>query len=226
MLSWIFRPQCIGCGALAETLCSACTASLVELGAACAGCAEPITDGHPRCVRCTVAPLPLERIVAPWRFGGQLASAIRRLKFAGATQIARDLAPLWAPLVGVAAEADAALVVPVPLHWRRRLARGYDHTWHLAVHACAAAAIAPPVPALRRVRGGPPQSTLSQAARRDNLRGAFAVRRPELVAGRAIVLVDDVVTTGSTLAAAARPLLAAGATRVVGVAIARATSSP
>ncbi|HLL23709.1 MAG TPA: phosphoribosyltransferase family protein, partial [Kofleriaceae bacterium] len=69
-----------------------------------------------------------------------------------------------------------------------------------------------------------PQSTLARAARHDNLRDAFSVRRA--VTGRAVVLLDDVVTTGATMAAAARPLLAAGATEVIGVALARATSSP
>lgn len=227
MLDWIFRPQCIACGITADTLCGACSASLVELGPACPRCAEPTGERSVTCRRCATQPLPLERILAPWRFGGQLAAAIRRLKFAGRTQIARDLAPLWAPLVAAVASADGpAIVVPVPLHWRRRLARGYDHTWHLALHACAAAELAPPLPVLRRIRGGPPQSTLPAAARRDNLRGAFAVRSPAAIAGRAVVLVDDVVTTGSTLAAAARPLLAAGATRVIGVAVARATSGP
>ncbi|MDQ3369105.1 MAG: ComF family protein [Myxococcota bacterium] len=227
MFAWIFRPQCAACGVPAETLCAACSASLLELGPACPRCAEPTGVHSVVCRRCAWAPLPLERIVAPWRFGGQLAAAIRRLKFAGRTHIARDLAPLWSPLVAAAVQVDEpAVVVPVPLHWRRRFARGYDHTWHLAIHACAAAGLAPPLAALRRVRGGPPQSTLSQAARRDNLRGAFTVRTPEAVAGKTVILVDDVVTTGSTLAAAARPLHAAGATRVVGVAVARATSSP
>lgn len=222
---WLYRPQCAACAAPADTLCAACAASLVELGPACPRCAEPSAEPPAAavpCARCVDAPLPLDRIVTPWRFGGQLAAAVRRLKFADQAHVARDLAPLWAPLV--AAAAAGAPVVPVPLHWRRRLRRRYDHTWLLARHACAAAGLAPPLPALRRVRHAPPQSTLSAAARRANLRGAFTVPRPALVAARAIVLLDDVATTGATLAAAADALLAAGATRVTAVVLARAAT--
>jgi len=222
MLDWLFRPQCAACSQPAEALCPDCACSLVELGNACDKCAEPIDEGK-LCRRCAIRPLPLERVIAPWRFGGQLASAIRRLKFSGKTHVARDLAPLWSPLVAAAVEAHDAIVVPVPLHWRRRFVRGYDHAWLLALHACAAAGIAPPVPALRRVRGGPPQSKLPRAERRENLRDAFVARD---VDGRAIVLVDDVVTTGATVASCTRALYAAGATTVVGVALARSTSVP
>ncbi len=226
MLDWLFAPQCIACKALATTpLCVACSTSLEPLGPACPRCAEPTGERAILCRRCMIAPLPLERVIAPWQFGGPLATAIRALKFAKRTSVARAVAPLWAPVLAAAVAEYAAVVVPVPLHWRRRWTRGYDHAWLLARHACAAVRIAAPRPVLRRLRGSPPQSTLPARDRRDNLRGVFAVRDAGAVAGRAVILVDDVVTTGATLAACAHALLAAGATTVVGCALARATSA-
>lgn len=220
VLNWLFAPQCVGCGQSAQTLCPACAGSLLELGPACGRCAEPTTAAV--CRRCTTTPLPLEQIFAPWQFGGQLAAAIRRLKFANGSHIARDVAPLWAPLLAAVVEQHAAIVVPVPLHWSRRLVRGYDQAWLLAIHACAAAKIAPPRSLLRRTRRAPAQSKLTAAPRRENVRDAFTVRNEGDVAGKTIVLVDDVVTTGATFAAAAVALRAAGACAIYGVALARA----
>ena len=227
MIDWVFRPQCVACGVPAVTLCAACNASLVELGPACPRCAEPTGEHAVTCRRCATSPLPLDRVIAPWRFGGQLASAIRRLKFANRAHIARDVAPLWAPVVAAAVAELQALVVPVPLHWRRRWRRGYDHAWLLARHACAFAELAPPVAALRRVRHAPAQSTLPAGERAANVYGAFAAvpGAAAAIADRAIVLVDDVMTTGATLAAAARALRAAGAASVTALVVARATSA-
>lgn len=204
MLRWLYRPQCAACAGPAPgaPFCADCALSLVPLTSQAA------------------APAPLVRIASPWAFGGSLASAIRRLKFTGATHIARTIAPLWAPLLQAAVIELDAIVVPVPLHWRRRLRRGYDQTWLLAAHACAFAKLPPPVAALRRIRHATPQSMLAAAERAANIEGAFRARGD--VANRAIILVDDVTTTGSTLATAARALVDAGASLVAGVTVARA----
>src|SRR5690349_6000340 len=116
LMRWLFRPQCAACGELSDLpLCDGCVVSLVELGDACPRCAQP-TSGGRSCTRCIYAPLAVDRIVTPWRFGGALASAIRRLKFTGATHVARTLAPLWAPLLAAAVLETDGIVVPVPLH--------------------------------------------------------------------------------------------------------------
>jgi ComF family protein len=210
MLEWLFAPQCAAC---AEAL--------------------PAHDGGPLCGACFAAldahepaePIALAnvRVAAPWRFGGSLATAIRRMKFTrGGAHLARDLAPLVAPVLAAMARVHPdAIVVPVPLHWRRRFVRGFDQAHALAAWACRGAEIAPPVIALRRTRATPPQSTLPAAARVDNLTGAFAAD-PRIVRGRAVILVDDVVTTGATFCAATAELDRAGAAEVIGLALARA----
>src|SRR6478672_6302661 len=191
MWTWLFRPQCAACTALASSpLCATCSETLV----------------------------PAAGEVAAWQFGGALASAIRRLKFSGATHVARTLAPLWSPLLAAAVAEHEAIVVPVPLHWRRRWRRGYDQTWLLASHACRDARIAKPVIALRRTRHSPAQSTLPASQRAANVAGAFEIVIG--VRGRTVVLVDDVVTTGATLAAATRVLYAGGAVHVAHIAVA------
>src|SRR5690606_10833453 len=118
---------------------------------------------------------------------------------------------------------QADLIVPVPLHWTRRLSRGYDQA---ALLAAAAGRLPVRIEGqvLRRRRRTAAQTGQSARAREANLRRAFTVipRRREQIVGRRILLVDDVVTTGATLAAAARALVAAGATEVRGFAVARA----
>lgn len=232
-LSWLFRPQCAACGdPLSSGLpfCAACSPSLEENLAPCTSCAEPSMRGHSEtCARCKERPLPLHKIVAPWQYGGALAEALVRMKFQGRSEIARTLAPLIAPvLVATAVVADATFIAPIPLHWTRRLHRGFDQTQLLLRHAESVAK--PPVPVaslLKRVRATEYQSRTGDVrGRQQNLAGALRVapRWKDRLDGASVILFDDVVTTGATMAAAARALRRAGAKRVVGVALARAGS--
>jgi ComF family protein len=139
------------------------------------------------------------------------------------------LASTWDTLPH-AAEFDSPLIVPVPLHPSRRRERGFNQSELLAaglVRALAKrnAGSNPQLSksSLCRKRATTPQTGLSVSARRENLRGAFEVVNTEVIRGRVIVLVDDVMTTGATLSACARALKRAGAGKVMGLTLARAT---
>nr|WP_303652431.1 hydroxymethylbilane synthase [Paludisphaera mucosa] len=144
------------------------------------------------------------------------------LKHERGAYLAPALAALWAEArrdALAAAPADA-LVVPVPLHWLRRLGRRYNQAEVLA-RALAEATGREPRAALRRVRRTPHLVGRGRQARALAMRGAFAARPGADVKGRTILLVDDVLTTGATLGSAARALKRAGARRVVAVVVSR-----
>lgn len=114
------------------------------------------------------------------------------------------------------------LVLPVPLHPGRERERGFNQAALLARGAARAAGLPCVEDALRRSRFTATQTGLDAAGRRSNMAGAFLVWRPELIEGRAVALVDDVVTTGATLGGAVDALLDSGASLVTSVAVARA----
>ncbi|HZU82270.1 MAG TPA: ComF family protein [Polyangiaceae bacterium] len=223
---------CPACRSLTDEhapLCALCARTLDAIDEGCPRCGLPLPPVErppprppPRCLGCLRAPPAWESAHAPFAFTGELQSAIRRWKLGPDPSVTRPLAQLLAPAIGRFAACDA--FVPVPLHARRLRWRGFNQASVLIRSARSRAP--PPLPAveelLDRTRDTPPQSTLDAAARRANVRDAFAVPRPERVRGRYLCLVDDVLTTGATAAACARALRRAGARRVDVLTLARA----
>ena len=147
-----------------------------------------------------------------------LRDILHAFKYDGRRSIAPQLSALLASHCA-SALAGADLVVPVPLHRRRHRERGFNQSTDLARH------LGPPVvEALDRVKATRPQVELPAAARRDNMREAFVIRRP--IRRQIVVLVDDVTTTGATLEACARVLKTAGAADVRAVTVARVVTGP
>jgi ComF family protein len=227
-LHLLLPAPCLGCGDPLPArvpplgLCAACRGALAPpLGPACALCSVPLAavavPAGFRCGRCRTRPPAFDRLLAAWRYAPPLDAVIRALKFGRRDDLGAGLAAGLAERLGRDLEAD--LAVPVPLHWRRRLGRGYNQAERIA-RPLAQRLDLPFAAALARRRATPPQTGLGGAQRRRNPRGAFALARGAEVRGRRVLLVDDVATTGATLDAAAACLRAAGAARVTAVAAA------
>lgn len=221
---------CLSCGTPLPAgrtplgLCAACRGKLCRLRpAACAICARPlgISEAPPgwRCSACREHPPAFDRLLGLWSYEPPLDTVILALKFRRLEYLAEHLAEALAHELGTDLRA-CHLVVPVPLHWHRGLARGYNQAERIARRLAGLTEL-PLVSALARRRATPAQSRLGRPARLANLRGAFRVRRPAAVRGRHILLVDDVATTGATLDAAAAALKLAGATCVTALVAAR-----
>ncbi len=200
-------------GWIAPPTCAACDVDVPRRRVFCPTCAVTV-------VRLPLAPHDPAGCMAPFAFGGAVAVALRRFKYGGRPDLARPLGHL---LRAAAREAGLApdLVLQVPLHPRRRGERGFDQAALLAVQVAREVGRPYRPTAARRLRHGPAQASLSRAERLQSASLAFSAD-PRQVAGAAVLLVDDVVTTGATLRACREALLAAGARRVDALCLARA----
>lgn len=225
----IFPPVCVLCGDLAAGpdtgVCARCDAALPRIHPPyCRICGAPFESGlaSRACLDCMSDPPPFALARAPLRYEGEARRAILAFKFRLGVHRARGFADLLASVVSMGvAWSDYDVAAPVPLHPRRLRERGYNPPLLIARRLLRQTPIALRPELMLRVRDTPPQRGLSRAGRRDNVRGAFAVR--EGVAGLRVLLIDDVLTTGATAAECARVLLRGGAARVGVATLARVT---
>ncbi|MEE4330368.1 MAG: ComF family protein [Wenzhouxiangella sp.] len=221
---WLYPPVCLLCGLAGRRgldLCSGCETDLELLDTGCRRCGLELERTVELCGRCTTR---LPNFTAAWpgyAYRGQLERLIQRFKFHGDLAAGRVLAGLFAGRLASMAAPRPDLMVPVPLHPRRRLRRGFNQAALLARDLGAHLGGLPWMEVLVRKRSTRAQSELPADRRRGNVRGAFEIGRlPPGV--RFVALVDDVMTTGSTLDECARVLLRAGVERVDVWVVARA----
>lgn len=223
-LTWLIAPgRCVLCGLPSHRqrdLCDVCEADLPPLIDACPRCALPMAPGMAGpCGSCTLKPPRHLSLQAAASYEDPADLLVQALKFRGLRAAGRVMAEvMYARLPTGALPLDACLL-PVPLHPWRQWRRGFNQSSLIAEHLARLGGWRIVTGALRRHRSTRPQSGLSRAARRRNLAGAFRAR-PGAVPAQ-IIIVDDVVTTGTTLDVVTGTLLAAGAAGVHAWAFAR-----
>jgi len=218
----VLPSQCTVCRAWpSEPVCDACVARFAAPVPRCATCALPVARGVARCAECVAHPPPLDACLAVCAYVWPWPECIAEFKFRGDAGRAEPLARLMrsAPWVEPALEA-ADCVLPMPLAPARLRERGFNQAYELA-RRLDAVKCDPRL--LLRIRETAPQSGLDRKERLRGLHGAFALdpRAAGTVAGRRVVLVDDVMTTGASLHTAAELLRDAGAAHITAIVLAR-----
>jgi ComF family protein len=226
LLELLYPPACIACAKVMPVraaFCETCDLAVERLPTArCRTCAEPGTFPRDTCPRCHDAPPPFSRAWAPFAHEGPVARAIHRFKYEDHPELAPVLGELLASECRHFLSQAPTLLVALPLHGKRFRERKYDQAQLLVEALAHATGHEASLGLLHRARETRRQVGLSEAERALNVSQAF--RASASVAGRDVLLVDDVLTTGATVRAAATALQEAGAPRVQVLTLARAFS--
>ena len=214
VLDFALPPRCGGCGAIVEDIdsfCTDCWRKLEFLQGGCTRCGLPLKGTEAEtCGACLAQPPRLDRIRAAVAYDDISRSIALRLKYGRKTALARTMSRYMRPLFGELPR--DTLLVPVPLHRRRLWSRGFNQSAIVARDLSRRTGLPVAVGALKRTRATPPLKGMGMRQRRRTVAGAF--RATMQLHGRTVILIDDVLTTGSTANACARVLKRAGAERV------------
>lgn len=216
IINRLFPQRCLLCQAANGPICNACRADLPwQSSHSCPVCAQPTPDGD-TCGHCLKEPPAFERTHALFTYGFPVDSLVQRLKYAENLVIA----PLLGALLAEHVANKPDIWLPMPLHTNRLKERGFNQAVEITRELSQATGIAMQPAWASRTKDTPPQAGLKREARRNNMRGAFSCKID--VSGLHIGIVDDVMTTGSTLDALAETLKQAGAKEVSCLVVARA----
>ncbi len=221
----IFRPTCMLCLDAGQAggldLCAGCEHDLPRVLPACTGCALPLARADVfLCGQCLQAPRDFDAAFAAFRYQFPLDRLVQRMKYQREIAAARVLGTLLGRIASRAHALHVEALLPVPLHRAREARRGFNQALEIARYAGRELGLPVLLDACRRARATDEQAGLTADERRRNLRGAFELVRA--TGFERIAIVDDVMTTGSTLEELARVLKAGGATWVEAWAVARA----
>jgi len=221
------------CGACGRSLlvdendfCSECRSALVtDSDSTCPHCAATVGP-HALvaggCTYCRDSHFRFERVIRLGLYDRLIREIVLRLKYRDGETLAEMVGGLWAEHAETRLrEAGADVVIPIPLHWWRRWSRGYNQSEALAIMLASRLKLPCRPRWLRRIRHTPQQTSQTPTERKANIRGAFRPGSMARLRGRKVLLVDDVLTTGSTCNEAARALRDGGAARVVVAVLAR-----
>lgn len=226
LLNRFYPPRCVLCGEaghMGHDLCIHCVEQLPVNNSACNQCALPLpaNAGHATCGRCQREQPFYDRSWSLYRYEQPVIWLIQQLKFQEKLSYARLLGNLFVrELIQLADEDKPQCILPVPLFERRLRERGFNQSIELARPVAKHLAVPIMLNDVVRLSATPPQTGMNAKARKKNIRGAFAVARP--LSFEHITIVDDVVTTGSTVNELARVLKQAGVRRVDVWSVARA----
>lgn len=224
--TYFFPELCIICDSVRHTdekwFCDACVSKLKENSYGRDACSRCGLNQNIRSCTCSVAwDFPFTSIISIFDYNEHTQSLIRNIKYGGKRALAADLAGYAPGLSSLSSRFD--MIIPVPLHWTRLRKRGYNQAEWFAKGVSSITKIPVTRNAVCRVRSTGTQTKLDKSERGDNIRNAFALRKRagSLVAGKRVLLVDDVITTGATIAECANVILAAGCECVAVMSIAR-----